>query len=82
VDVVAGENIRLLFPQRYGFQGDLILFIRAVEPVEQPVTVELTPPGSRINRPYARPNEMLRVKIPREKLADIKQPIGVSIREK
>ena len=82
VDVVAGENVRLLFPQRYGFQDDLVLFIRAAEPVETPVTVEVTPPGSTLNRPYARPNEMLRVKIPREKLADVKQPIRVSIREK
>jgi hypothetical protein len=40
------------------------------------------PPGSKINRLYARPNEMLRVKIPWEKLADVKQPIRVSIREK
>jgi NADPH-dependent 2,4-dienoyl-CoA reductase/sulfur reductase-like enzyme len=82
VDIVAGENVRLLFPQRYGFQDDLVLFIRAAEPVEEPVTVEVTPPGSRINRAYARPNEMLRVKIPKEKLAEIKQSIRVSIREK
>jgi NADPH-dependent 2,4-dienoyl-CoA reductase/sulfur reductase-like enzyme len=82
VDIVAGENVRLLFPQRYGFQDDLVLFVRAGEPVERPVTVEVTPPGSRINRPYARPNEMLRVKVPKERLADIKQPIRVSIREK
>ena len=82
VPVVAGENVRLLFPQRYGFQDDLVLFIRAAEPVEKPVTVEVTPPGSRLNRPYARPNEMLRVRIPRAKLAEVKQPIKVSIREK
>ena len=82
VDVVPGENIRSLVPQRYGFQDDLILFIRAAQPVEKPVTLEVTPPGSRLNRPYARPNEMLRVKIPREKLTDVKQPIRVSIREK
>ncbi len=82
VDVIAGDNVRLLFPQRYGFQDDLVLFIRAAEPVEKPVTVEVTPPGSRINRPYARPNEMLRAKIPKEKLADIKRPVRVSIREK
>jgi hypothetical protein len=50
VDIVAGENVRLLFPQRYGFQDDLVLFIRAAEPVEKPVTVEVAPPGSRINR--------------------------------
>jgi len=82
VDVVAGENVRLLFPQRYGFQDDLVLFIRAAEPVEKPVTIEITPPGSKIDRLYARPNEMLRVKIPREKLAEVNQPIRVSIREK
>jgi len=82
VDIVAGENVRLLFPQRYGFQDDLVLFIRAAEPVEEPVTIEVTPPGSKINRLYARPNEMLRVKIAKDKLAEIRQPIRVSIREK
>ena len=82
VDILAGENVRLLFPQRYGFQDDLVLFIRAAEPVEKPVIAEVTPPGSRINRPYARPNEMLRVRIPKEKLAEVKRPVRVSIREK
>jgi thioredoxin reductase len=82
VEIVAGENVRLLFPQRYGFQDDLVLFIRAAEPVEKPVTIEVAPLGARINRPYARPNEMLRVKIPKVKLAEAKQPIKVSIREK
>jgi len=82
VDIVAGENARLLFPQRYGFQNDLVLFIRAAEPVEKPVIIEVAPPGSKINRPYARPNEMLRVKVPKEKLAEVKQPIRVGIKEK
>jgi len=82
VDIVAGENVRLVFPQRYGFQEDLVLFIRAAEPVEKAVTIEVAPPGSRINRPYARPNEMLRVKIPKGKLAEVEQPIRVSIKEK
>jgi len=82
VDVVAGENVRLLFPQRYGSQDDLVLFIRAAEPVEKPVTIEVAPPGSKINRLYARPNEMLRVRVPKEKLAEVKQPIMVNIREK
>jgi len=82
VDIVAGENVRLLFPQRYGFQNDMVLFIRAAEPVEKPVIIEVAPPGSRINRPYARPNEMLRVKVSKEKLADVRQSIVVSIREK
>lgn len=81
-DIVAGENVRLLFPQRYSFQDDLILFIRAAEPVEKPVTIEVAPPGLKINRLYARPNEMLRVKIPKGKVAETKQPIRVHIREK
>lgn len=82
VDIVPGENVRLLFPHRYSFQGDLLLFIRAAEPVEKPVTVEVSPPGSRITRPYARPNEMLRVRIPGAKLAEVRHPLKVSIREK
>ena len=82
VDIVAGENVRLLFPERYSFQDELVLFIRAAEPVEKPVIIEVTPPGSRINRPYARPNEMLRVKISKVKLAEVEEPIKVSIREK
>ena len=82
VDIVAGKNVRLLFPERYSFQDDLVLFIRATEPVEKPVTIDIKPLGSRINRPYARPNEMLRVKIPKGKLAQVRQPIRVSIREK
>jgi thioredoxin reductase len=82
VDIVAGENVRLLFPERYGFQDDLVLFIRAAEPVEKPVTIEVTPPGSKINRPYARPNEMLRVKVQKGKLTEVRDPIKVNIREK
>jgi len=82
VDILTGENVRLLFPQRYSFQDDLVLFIRAADPVEKPVTIEVAPLGSRINRPYARPNEMLRLKIPKGKLAEAKQSIKVSIREK
>jgi thioredoxin reductase len=82
VDIVAGKNIGLLFPEKYSFQDDLILFIRATEPVEKPVKIEVTPPGLRINRPYARPNEMLRVKISKGKLAQVRDPIRVSIREK
>ena len=82
VEIVGGENVRVFFPQRYSFQDDLVLFIRAAEPVEKPVVIEVMPPGSKINRPYARPNEMLRVKVPKEKLAEVRQPINVSIREK
>jgi len=82
VDIVAGENVRLVFPQRYASEDDLTLFIRAAEPMERPVIVEVAPPGSKITRPYARPNEMLKVKIPRSKLAGVRKPIKVSIKEK
>lgn len=82
VDILAGDNVRLLFPHRYSFQGDLFLFIRAAEPVERPVTIRVTPLDSTINRPYARPNEMLRVRIPRARLAQVRQPLRVSIGEK
>ena len=82
VDILAGDNVRLLFPHRYSFQDDLYLFIRPAEPVERPVTIEVTPLNSKINRPYARPNEMIRVRIPRARLAGVRQPLRVSIGEK
>ncbi len=82
VEVVPRENVRLLFPQRYSFQDDLILFIRSAEPVEKPVAIEISPIELKINRPYARPNEMIRAKVPKERLTGVSKPIRVSIREK
>jgi len=81
VEVIPGDNVRLLFPQRYSFQDDLVLFIRAAEPVENPVIIEVSPPELKIKRPYARPNEMIRAKVPKEKLKDVTRPIKVSIKE-
>jgi hypothetical protein len=71
----------MLFPQRYSFEDDLILFIRAAEPVEDTVRVVVSPPGLRFKRPYARPNEMIRVKVAKEKLQDVTAPIEVNITE-
>ena len=82
VEVVPGENVRLLFPQRYSFQDDLILFIRSAEPVEKPVAIEISPIELKINRPYARPNEMIRAKVPKQRLTGLSKPIRVGIREK
>jgi NADPH-dependent 2,4-dienoyl-CoA reductase/sulfur reductase-like enzyme len=82
VDIVPGDSVRLLFPQRYGFHDDLTLFIRSSEPIERAVIIELSPIELKISRPYARPNEMVRVKVPKERLSEIAQPITVSIREK
>ena len=81
VEVIPGENVRMLFPQRYCFEDNLILFIRSVEPVERAVRIDISPLGLRMKRPYARPNEMIRVKVPKEKLKDITGPIEVNIRE-
>jgi thioredoxin reductase len=81
VEVVPGENVRMLFPQRYCFEDNLILFIRSAEPIERAVRIEISPLGLRMKRPYARPNEMIRVKVPREKLKDVTGPIEVIIRE-
>lgn len=81
VEVIPGENVRMLFPQRYCFEDNLILFIRSVEPVERAVRIDISPLGLRIKRPYARPNEMIRVKVPKEKLKDATGPIEVNIRE-
>jgi NADPH-dependent 2,4-dienoyl-CoA reductase/sulfur reductase-like enzyme len=82
VDVVAGENVRVLFPQRYSFEDDLILFIRSAEPVERPVNIGLSPLEMHIKRLYARPNEMIRVKVPKDKLKDITESIEVNIAER
>lgn len=81
VEVAPGDNVRLLFPQRYSFKDDLVLFIRATEPIEKPVVIEVSPLELKIKRPYARPNEMIRAKVPKEKLTDVVKPIKVSIRE-
>lgn len=81
VEIVPGDNVKLVFPQRYSFEGDLILFIRSVEPVEKPVRIHVSPLEMRVKRPYARPNEMIRVKVPKEKLANIAGPIEVNIIE-
>jgi len=82
VEVTPGENVRMLFPQRYSFKDDLILFIRSAKPIEKPVNIELSPAGIRLKRLYARPNEMVRLKVPRNKLKDIAEPITVSITER
>ena len=82
VDVVPGQNVRLVFPQRYSFKDDLILFIRSEEPIERPVSIHIAPVGMRVKRLYARPNEMIRVKVPRDRLKDVAGPIEVSIAER
>jgi hypothetical protein len=82
VDIIPGENVRMLFPQRYSFKDDLILFVRSAKPIEKPVNIELSPLGIRLKRLYARPNEMIRFRLSREKLKDVTEPIEVSITER
>jgi len=46
------------------------------------VTVGISPIGMKVKRLYARPNEMIRIKVPREKLKDVAGPIEVGIVER
>lgn len=82
VEVIPGENVKVLFPQRYSFKDDLVLFIRSAKPFETPVTIDISPLGLRYKRLYARPNEMIRVKVSRDKLKDITGSIEVNITER
>lgn len=82
VEVIPGENVKVLFPQRYSFKDDLVLFIRSAKPFETPVTIDISPLGMHYKRLYARPNEMIRVKVSRDKLKDITGSIEVNITER
>ena len=82
VEIIPGENVRMLFPQRYSFKDDLILFVRSAKPIDKPVKIELSPLGVRLKRLYARPTEMIRFKVSRDKLKDVTGPIEVSITER
>jgi NADPH-dependent 2,4-dienoyl-CoA reductase/sulfur reductase-like enzyme len=82
VEVVPGENVRVVFPQRYCFRDDLILYIRPAKPLEKPVTIGISPIEMYVKRLYARPNEMIRVKVSREKLKKVTRSIEVNIRER
>ena len=82
VEVIPGENVRVLFPQRYSFEDDLILFIRSAKPIERPLSINISPLEMHIKKLYARPNEMIRVKVPRDKLKDITESIEVNITER
>ena len=82
IDVIAGENVRMLFPQRYSFEDDLILFIRCTKPIERPLRIDISPLDMHFKRLYARPNEMIRVKVPKDRLKDITESVEVNITER
>lgn len=82
LDVVPGENVRVLFPQRYSFMDDLLLFVRPARPLERPVSIDISPLDMRFKKLYARPNEMIRVKVPRDRLKGVTGRLEVSITER
>ena len=82
VEILAGDNVRVVFPQRYCFRDDLTLYIRPAKPIEKPVTLAISPVGISIKRLYARPNEMIRVKVAREKLKKVTGAIEINITER
>ncbi len=82
VEVLAGENVRVVFPQRYCFRDELTLYVRPAKPIEKPVTLSIAPIEMNIKRLYARPNEMIRLKVDRKKLEKVTEPIQVSIKER
>ena len=82
LDIVPGQNVRMLFPQRFSFHDDLVLFIRAERPVERPVRIDISPLDIHFKKLYARPNEMIRVKVPKSRLMQLAGAIEVSITER
>jgi NADPH-dependent 2,4-dienoyl-CoA reductase/sulfur reductase-like enzyme len=82
VEVIPGENVRMLFPQRYSFEDDLVLFIRCAKPVERPIRIDISPLDIHFKKLYARPNEMIRVKVPKDRLKEISESIEVTITER
>lgn len=81
VRLIPGGNVGVLFPQRYTFTDDLVLFIRSKKWIEKPVYVNFKEANIKVRKLYARPNEMLRIKVEKERLKDVKTDITVSIEE-
>ena len=82
VEIIPGENVRVLFPQRYSFEDDLILFIRSAKPVERPVRIDISPLEIHFKKLYSRPNEMIKLKVPKDKLKGTTKSIEVNITER
>ncbi|MFW6126404.1 MAG: NAD(P)/FAD-dependent oxidoreductase [Chloroflexota bacterium] len=80
--VEAGENVKVVYPQLYSFRDDLVLFIRPARPIEKPVSIEVRPVGLSFKRLYARPNEMIRLKLAKDRLGEVAEPLKVSIAER
>ncbi len=81
VRINPGKNVRLVFPQEFSFNSDLVLFIRVSKRIDKPVSINLNPLGIKRRYLYARPAEMIRVKIPREELKNADSDLTVSVEE-
>ncbi len=81
INILPGKNVGILFPHRYSYRDDLILFLRAGKWIEKPVSIKIKPLNMKMRRFYARPNEMIRIKILQDKLLSAKGDITVSIKE-
>ncbi len=81
LNIVPGKNIKTIFPQKFSFNSELVLFIRVSKRFDKPVLVNFHPYGIRLKQLYARPAEMIRVAVPKEKIFKAKKDITVSVEE-
>jgi NAD(P)H-nitrite reductase large subunit len=66
--ITAGENIRVLSPQKVSGADDVTVYLRAGEPVESKCRIRTTPELFSKNLRYARPGEMNELVFSAEKL--------------
>ncbi|MEA3313503.1 MAG: NAD(P)/FAD-dependent oxidoreductase [Caldisericota bacterium] len=81
INILPGKNVGILFPQMYSYRDDLVIFFRSKKWIEKTVDIEIQPLNMKMRRFYARPNEMIRIKILKDKLLSVKDDITVSIKE-
>ncbi|MCD6427187.1 MAG: FAD-dependent oxidoreductase [Caldisericaceae bacterium] len=81
INLIPGKNVRIVFPQKFTFNSDLVLFVRVSKRFDKPVFVRLSPCGIRKRQLYARPAEMIRIEIPKEKLINLQGDITISVEE-
>ncbi len=79
VNILPGKNVRSIFPEKFSFNGDLTLFLRVAKRFDKRVFVRIVPPGVQEMRMYARPAEMIRIKVPIRKLLNVKGDLTVSV---
>jgi len=91
IHLQAGENVRYVVPQTLRAERlarePVRLQMRVVEPIEQPVWVEVNDGGHLVTRRvqrYARPGEMVTLKLPQRAYDDVRTAgtLTVSVRER